>query len=224
MLLQQGIAVVTGGARGIGCAIAVGLAREGAAVAIGDRDSAGAGHTAAAIRASGARAFADSLDVTEIASCKRFAAAARDALGHCSILINNAGGLGIGDAGSATSLERWRDVMRVNLAGCMIMTEALLPQLRATRGCIVNMSSTSGILASPDSGAYSASKAALLQYTRVLAVELGSAGIRANAVGPGAVRTAMKTAIAGADARLARYVLRTPLGRIDDPEDIVGPE
>ena len=217
------VAAVTGAARGIGRALAHGLADAGAAVAVLDRDATGAASVAAEIVAGGGSAFATMIDITDAPACVTVCGAIARTLGPISLLVNNAGILTSATPGSADYLATWRKTFDVNAEGTVAMIEAALPQLKETRGSIVNVSSTSAFTVSTGGTVYAASKAAVAQMTRGLAVELGAFGIRVNAIAPGPVDTGIGAAIGAAANPASGYVARTPLGRIARPEDVVGP-
>jgi NAD(P)-dependent dehydrogenase (short-subunit alcohol dehydrogenase family) len=187
-LLEQHIAVVTGGGSGIGRAIALGYAREGAHVAVLDADGDTAAATAKAITGAGGKALSLRLDVTERDKCREVAAQIGATIGQVSILVNNAG---INRRNAFTAdpeavIKDWQDVMAVNLNGVFNVTHAFLAQLRATRGRIVNIGSIQSFVhvRTPNSPAYTTSKHGVLGFTRALAAELGKDGVRVNAIGP----------------------------------------
>jgi len=222
-LLTGEVAIITGGAHGIGRAIARTLAASGAAVAIGDRDAGGAAAVAAELATTGARSYAGSLDVRSPDSCSAFVEAVATLFGRMSILVNNAGvlhGLAIDDPGFAAS---WDACFAANVNGTVNMTTAALPALRHARGCILNLCSTSAFLSSNRGAAYASSKAAIAALTRSLAVELGGDGIRVNALAPGIVNTGIAGSAPLPAALAEQYRLRTPLSRVAEPEDIAGP-
>ncbi|HEX6957955.1 MAG TPA: SDR family oxidoreductase [Ferrovibrio sp.] len=222
-LLESDVAIVTGAAQGNGRAIAFGLAEQGAAVALGDVKAADCEAAAAEIRKRGGRAFAAALDVTDAAQCASFAAQAEAALGPASILVNNAGiirRVGIDDPDYD---RHWQETLTVNATGMKNMVRALLPQLRRTRGRIVNLGSINSFATGPRATTYTASKGAVLQFTRALAAELAPEGIRVNGIAPGVIDTPMTEATRADPAAIGRFMAHTPMGRTGRPEELVGP-
>jgi NAD(P)-dependent dehydrogenase (short-subunit alcohol dehydrogenase family) len=226
-LLQNHVAVVTGAASGIGRAIALGFAREGAQVAVLDVNGEGAAKTAAEIGAAGGKAQAFTLDVSDRNACRAVAADVASRVGPVSILINNAGinrrNAFVGDADAL--LKDWQDIMAVNLNGVFNVTHAFLGALRASKGRIVNIASIQSFMhvRTPNSPAYTTSKHGVLGFTRALAA-LGKEGVRVNAIGPGFIETPLNEKVRQTNPDLVKVFLdHTPLGRAGKPEDIVGP-
>lgn len=190
-LLSGKVALVTGGGRGIGQAIALALAEAGAAVAITGRDAARLAVAQAELAAAGHTALALPGDVTDSAAVNQAFAAARAALGPIDILVNNAGitaSVKFAEMDDAT----WEQIMRVNVSGPFFCCRAAVPDMIARKwGRIINIASRAGLVGMPFSSAYSASKHALVGLTRSLALELTRYGITANALCPGWVETDM---------------------------------
>lgn len=215
-------ALVTGGAGGIGGAIARRLAEEGAAVGVLDRRGKEAAATAAAIQAAGGRALALTADIADSASVEAALAAMTGALGAPDVLVNNAAFATKGDLEN-TALADWRAEIEIDLDGQFICAKAVLPGMVARgHGAIVNIGSVNGLMALGNP-AYSAAKAGLLAFTQSLAVEYGPKGVRANMVSPGTVETDIETwrirrrKNPTIFTQLARWY---PVGRVGRPEDI----
>jgi 3-oxoacyl-[acyl-carrier protein] reductase len=227
-LLQNHIAVITGAGSGIGRAIPIGYAREGAQVALLDLDEAAAAEAAQEIRRSGGRAESFALDVTRREDCVAVAKRIAEQVGEVSILVNNAGiARRNGMLGAAEAvIKDWEDVIAINLTGVFNVTHAFLAPLRASKGRIVNIGSIQSFVhvRQPSSPAYTASKHGVLGFTKALAAELGKEGVRVNAIGPGFIATPLNagTRANNPDA-VKMFIDHTPLGRAGTPEDIVGP-
>jgi len=212
-------AVVTGGSRGLGRAIALRLATQGADVAISYRgNEAAATETVAAIEALGRRALAVAADVRDPAAAERLIAAALEAFGKVDILVNNAG-ITKDDLIMRMSVDAWRDVLETNLFGAFYTTKAVTrPMLKARSGRIINITSVSGQAGQIGQANYSAAKAGLIGLTKATARELASRGITCNAVAPGFVLTELTEGLP--EALKNEIVARTPLGRFGTPEEI----
>jgi NAD(P)-dependent dehydrogenase (short-subunit alcohol dehydrogenase family) len=227
-LLANHVAAVTGAASGIGRAIALGYAREGAHVVVLDANAEGAAATAKAIADAGGKAASFALDVTQRVRCREVAAEVARSVGEVSILVNNAG---INRRNAFTAdpeavVKDWQDVIAVNLEGVFNVTHAFLQQLRARKGRIVNIGSIQSFMhvRTPNSPAYTTSKHGVLGFTRALAAELGKDGVRVNAIGPGLIETPLNETVRTTNPELVKVFLdHTPLGRAGQPEDIVGP-
>jgi NAD(P)-dependent dehydrogenase (short-subunit alcohol dehydrogenase family) len=227
-LLPNHIAVVTGSGSGIGRAIALGFARQGAELAVLDVNGETAGKTAEDIRGAGGKAHAFRLDVTDRMACRDIAAEVAAKVGAVSILVNNAG-INRRNAFTADAdavIKDWQDIMAVNLNGLFNVTHAFLAALRAAKGRIVNIASIQSFVhvRTPNSPAYTTSKHGVLGFTRALAAELGKDGVRVNAIGPGLIETPLNANVRANNPELVKIFLdHTPLGRPGKPEDIVGP-
>ena len=227
-LLQNHIAVVTGAASGIGRAIALGYAKEGAQVVLLDTNETAAAEAAQEIRRSGGQAESMVLDVTRRHDCTAIASRVAAQVGPVSILVNNAGinRRNAFTADAETVVRDWQDIMAVNLNGTFNVTHAFLGSLRATRGRIVNIASVQSFVhvRTPSSPAYTTSKHGVLGFTRALAAELGKDGVRVNAIGPGLIETPLNAHVRATNQELVKiFIDHTPLGRAGKPEDIVGP-
>lgn len=188
MLLKDKVAIVTGGGRGIGRAIATRFATEGAAVLVAARTTAQVEAVATEIQSSGGRAAWVSADVSEESGCAAIVKAAEERLGPISILVNNAGDYGPVKPIEEILPEEWDQVIAVHLRGAFLLTRLVLPGMYARRqGVILNISSISAKSAFSWGSPYAAAKAGLLGLTRVTAAESAPKGIRANAICPGPV-------------------------------------
>jgi 3-oxoacyl-[acyl-carrier protein] reductase len=227
-LLQDHIAVVTGSGSGIGRAIALGYAREGARVVLLDIDEKAAAEAACEIRDAGGNADSFALDITQREHCVKVAGQIADKIGAVSILVNNAG---INRRNAFTAdpdavIKDWHDIMAINLNGTFNVTHAFLGALRATKGRIINIGSIQSFVhvRTPNSPAYTTSKHGVLGFTKALAAELGKHGVRVNAIGPGLIETPLNAHVRANNPELVQTFLdHTPLGRAGKPEDIVGP-
>jgi NAD(P)-dependent dehydrogenase (short-subunit alcohol dehydrogenase family) len=222
-LIKNQVVVVTGAAQGNGKAIALGLAQHGAKIAVCDIQLEAAEKVAAEISNSGAIAKAFKVDVTSSASVSALAQSVEHELGEASILINNAGIIRRTAADSETFEQDWRAVMAVNADGPMLMIRAFLPQLKTTQGRIVNLASIMSVTAGPGLAGYAASKGALLQLTKGLAHDLAPFGIRINAIAPGVIETPMTDATRANPDAIGRFMAHTPMRRVGQPEELVGP-
>jgi 3-oxoacyl-[acyl-carrier protein] reductase len=212
-------AIVTGGARGIGRAIALRLATQGADIAFMDRGSPEvAEQTRADVEALGRRALFVAGDVTDPDDCAAFVQAALDAHGKVDILVNNAG-ITRDDLVMRMGIDEWKAVLEVNLYGAFYCTKAVLrPMLRARSGRIINMSSVSGQAGQAGQANYSSSKAGLIGLTKAVAREVASRGITVNAVAPGFIITELTKDL---PAELQDAIRKqTPLGHFGTVDDI----
>jgi len=220
MRLEGKVALVTGGASGIGAATARRLAAEGARVAIGDLDLDGARGVAGELEG-----FACTLDVSDTASVRAGVAATVETLGEIDVLINNAGT----DRFSFfvnTDEELWDFVMGVNLRGVLAVTHAVLPEMQRRRtGAIVNVASEAGRVGSQGSAVYSAAKAGVIGFTKAIAREAARYRVRCNAVAPGPIETPLLNAaeemLGEIGARLKQGMVNaTALQRSGEPEEV----
>ncbi len=212
-------ALVTGGARGIGRAIVLRLATQGADVAFSYRGNAeAAAATAADVEALGRRVLAIQADVKDPEAAESVVKATLAAFGKVDILVNNAG-ITRDDLIMRMSVEAWREVLETNLFGAFYMTKAVTrPMLKARAGRIINITSVSGQAGQTGQANYSAAKAGLIGLTKATARELASRGITANAVAPGFVLTELTQDLP--DALQAQIVAATPLGRFGTTEEV----
>ncbi|MEO5885725.1 MAG: 3-oxoacyl-[acyl-carrier-protein] reductase [Candidatus Limnocylindrales bacterium] len=212
-------ALVTGGSRGIGRAIVLRLATQGADVAFTFKgNAAAAAETAAAVEALGRRALSVQADVADVAAAETVVKAALEAFAKVDILVNNAG-ITRDDLIMRMSEEAWRDVLETNLFGAFWMIKAVTrPMLKARGGRIINMTSVSGQAGQTGQANYSAAKAGLIGLTKATARELASRSITVNAVAPGFVLTELTQDLP--DALKDEITTRTPLGRFGTTEEI----
>jgi 3-oxoacyl-[acyl-carrier protein] reductase len=219
MRFENQVAVVTGSGRGIGHAIAVRLAGEGARVASVSRTEANAQKTAGEInatRADAAKAYP--VDVADHAAVQKIGAQILEDFGRVDILVNNAGVTRDG-LSMRMSLDDWDTVLNTNLKGAFNFTQALMRSMIKQRsGRIINISSISGLIGNAGQANYAASKAGLIGLTKTLARELASRGITVNAVAPGLIETDM-TGVLSDEIRQA-ILQKVPLGKFGQPEDI----
>jgi len=213
------VAVVTGGARGIGLAIGRWFLAHGHRVALIDIDAATLARTEAEL-AEPQRVLAVHADVSVPAQVADAVARTERAFGRIDALVNNAGVAAFKPIGE-TSFEEWRHVMATNLDGVFLCTQAVVPAMQrgGRGGAVVNIASISGLRASTLRVAYGTSKAAVIHLTRQQAVELGNAGIRVNAVAPGPVDTEMAKLVHSQAIR-RDYHDAIPLNRYGTPEEI----
>jgi 3-oxoacyl-[acyl-carrier protein] reductase len=212
-------AVVTGGSRGIGRAIAIRLATQGADVAFSYRgNEAAAKETAAAIEALGRRAVPVQADVSDPAAADALIKAALEAFGKIDILVNNAG-ITRDDLIMRMSLDDWRSVLETNLFGAFYCIKAVTrPMLKAKGGRIINITSVSGQAGQIGQANYSSAKAGLIGLTKATARELASRGITSNAVAPGFVLTELTQDLP--ENLMKQLTDATPLGRFGTTEEI----
>ncbi len=216
------IAVLTGASSGIGRAAAVALAREGAAIAIGDVDERGAAGTAERIEAEGGRATARPCDVTSPEQIEALVASAAAGLGGIDIAFGNAGFLATADL-DEMALDTFNRHLAINLTANFLLAKASAPQLRRRGGgSIIFTASLGGLRGSPGSVAYNASKGGLVNMTRSLAAELGPDSIRVNCICPGWVDTPFNDPFWAHEppGRMEETVGRIPLRRQSLPEEI----
>jgi NAD(P)-dependent dehydrogenase (short-subunit alcohol dehydrogenase family) len=209
-------AVVTGASKGLGKAMAVALAAEGARVALVARDADAL--RAAADGIAGATAFP--VDLTDEAQVLAFEREIVGAFGRIDILINNAG-INLRKPIQEFTLAEWRSVMDTNVTAAFLMCRSFVPHMKAAGyGRIVNVASTMAHVSLPHRAAYSASKAALLGMTRAMALELAPAGVTCNTLSPGPVATEMNRTLIESGEANALLVANTPVGRWGRVEEV----
>ncbi|WP_431195954.1 SDR family NAD(P)-dependent oxidoreductase [Mycobacterium camsae] len=221
-LLTGRVAVVTGGAGGIGAATSRLFAEHGARVVIADIDDERAQRTADEIASSGGTARAVATDVRDEEQVAALAATVRDRYGGIDVLVNNVGHW-VRHPGSfaGTDPDLWDELYRVNLHHVLLVTRAFLPMMIAQRaGAIVNVSSVEGLRGYPEDPVYAAFKAAVIQFTRSLAVQVGGDGVRVNAIGPD-VTESLQVPYSQwlSPDEQSRWPHWVPVGRMGLPED-----
>jgi 3-hydroxybutyrate dehydrogenase len=230
MRLQGKVALITGGGRGIGRAIALAFAREGAEVAVVARTQAEIDRVAAEVAACGRQSYAVSCDVTDKESVSRMAAAVYERLGRVDLLVNNAG-TGRSAPFFKTDLEMWNQMFALNVTSMYLVTQAMMKSMvERNYGRVINIVSTAGKIPFRYCTAYVASKHAALGFTRALALEVAGSGVTVNAICPGwvgstglfdeTIANIVKTT--GRDATVAVKALAdmSPLKRVMAPEEI----
>ncbi len=217
--LKGKVAVVTGGARGIGAAIARKLAKEGADIVINDIAAGEAGdQLVAELKAVGVRAIFIAADISKSAEAKRLVEEAIAQMGKIDILVNNAG-ITRDNLIMRMSEEEWDAVIAVNLKGTFNCLQAVArPMLKQRSGAIVNLASVVGVAGNPGQANYSASKAGVIGLTKTAAKELASRGIRVNAVAPGFIETDMTRSLPEEYTGKLKELI--PLGVFGSPENV----
>ncbi len=217
MRLTGKTAIVTGGASGIGRAIAIRFAREGAAVIVDDLNDAGGTATADAITRDGGRAWFCHADVCDAAAVTRLVQEAIDRTGRLDVLVNSA----ICSA-QAVAENDWHAIVGVGLRGAWLTMQAALPALeRSGAGSIVNISSVNALAGFGDEHVYSGVKAGIIGMSRSLACRVGRHGVRVNCICPGTIATEIwQSAIDREPDVLDRLARLYPLGRVGRPEDV----
>ena len=215
------VAIVTGGASGIGKAITTELAENGATVTIADLLEDVGRETAQGLEARGLKAKVFPVDVSDAAQVRAMVESVAETYGGVDILVNNAG-IGQRCAILEMSVEEWERILAVNLKGAFLCAQAAAKEMvkRGRGGRIVSIVSTAAENARVNAAAYCASKAGILQFTRVLAQELGQYGITANAVGPGLTVTGSPLREPVSETYLGAFLKEVPLARPGSPKDI----
>lgn len=217
--LSGKIAIVTGASRGIGRAVALALARQGASVVAAARGDHAAA-VAADIEAAGGQALAQAVDVTDAAAVGGMVSGALERFGRVDVLVNNAG-IARDQLMLRMKPEDWEAVLATNLTAAFTCTQAVLRSMIKQRaGRIISISSVVGQAGNAGQTNYAASKAGLIGFSKALALEVASRGVTVNVVAPGLIETDMTRAIAE-DTRRA-WAEKVPLGRIGMPEDVAG--
>jgi len=220
--LDGRVAIVTGGASGIGKASADLFAREGAKVVVCDWDERGGMDTVTAICSAGGEATFVRTDVSNEADVRSMVTSTVERYGRLDVLFNNAGIEGhMGVPTGETSLEDWNRVIAVNLTGVFLGCRYAIPEmLKNGGGSIVNNASVAGMVGFAGIPAYCASKGGVVQLTKTTALEYATQGIRVNCLCPGVIDTPMVRRAAPSDADVAGYSAMEPVGRLGRPEEV----
>jgi NAD(P)-dependent dehydrogenase (short-subunit alcohol dehydrogenase family) len=221
--LKDKVCVVTGAGAGIGRAIALEMAREGGRVVAADINEPAAAQTARQIQEAGGEAIAVATDVSDPDSVIRLAAQTQQRFGDAAVLVNNAA-IQISKLVEDTTPEEWHRQMSINVGGVFLCSKHFLPQLRRTRGAIVNLSSVNGFFVEPMCAGYCATKGAIIAFTKAMAIDHGWEGIRINCICPGYIDAGLAEAYFQAQpdpaaARAAAGKLHA-LGRVGRPEEV----
>jgi 3-oxoacyl-[acyl-carrier protein] reductase len=221
MRFEGQVAIVTGAAKGIGLRVARAFGREGARVAALDVNADGVEGFARELAAEGGEALGLKVDVTAAGEVRRAVDTVIGRWGRVDVLVNNAGGFSMIRRTEDIPDEEWDAIFRFNVTSAFLCTKAVLPHMRRQRsGSIVNLSSIAGRSSAVTvTSHYAASKAAILGFTRHVALEVGGDGIRVNAVAPGTVATERVRALRTPE-QTRRIAETVPLGRIGEPEEI----
>ena len=218
--LEHKVAVVTGAASGIGRAITLAFAAEGATVAVADIDGDAADVLAREVGASGGEAIGVAVDVASSDAIARMAGTVAERLGRIDVLVNNAAIRYVKPL-LDHSEEEWRHTLDVDLTGPFLCIKAVVPHmLRAGRGKIVNLASIASFVGRPDRVAYCAAKGGLLMLTRAAAIDLAHRNIYVNALAPGLIETPLNSLYSSDPARAETWASETLVGRWGQPEDV----
>lgn len=220
--LRGRTALVTGASKGLGKAMAVGLAKAGAELALCARDMQDLAAAQAAVEAHGVRAEVFRMDVLRRASVQEAVAAALKVFGKIDILVNNAG-VNVRKPALELSEEEWDRVLDTNLKGYYLVAQAVAPQMIARgRGKVINIASIFGAVGMSNQLAYAASKGGIVMMTKVMAIEWARHGVNVNAIGPTYFETPLVAALRNDPERFRFINERTPMGRWGQPEELEG--
>ncbi|MCY4024560.1 MAG: SDR family NAD(P)-dependent oxidoreductase [Anaerolineaceae bacterium] len=216
------VVLISGGNIGIGRAVALRFAREGASIVIAARNAETAQETLGLIETAGGQSHFVACDVRDEAQCDRAVMETVERHGRLDVLVNNAGSIIRQRTVAQLTTAQWREMLDVNLNGTFYLSRAALPHLARTRGNIVNVSSYAGLVGFPGSAAYCAAKGAVVQLTRAMALDHAAEGIRVNCVCPGSVNTPMIAAAWEQHGPGAKELWseKHPLGRIAEAEEV----
>ncbi|MCC6217284.1 MAG: glucose 1-dehydrogenase [Polyangiaceae bacterium] len=220
--LTDKVAIVSGASRGIGEATALAFAQAGARVVVSSRKVESVERVASALRAAGHEALALGAHIGHVDQCRALVAQSVERFGRVDVLVNCAGTNPF--FGPMISIDEgaYLKTFEVNLRGAFEASRAFAEHVidRKGTGAIVNVSSVAGLRAAPFQGVYAMTKAAMISMTQTAAFELGSSGIRVNAIAPGLIETKLAAAILSSESLVQRVVERTALGRVGAPEEV----
>jgi NAD(P)-dependent dehydrogenase (short-subunit alcohol dehydrogenase family) len=221
MMLKNKVALVTGASSGIGRAVALVWAREGARVVVSDMNRAGGEETVALVRAQGGESIFLAADVGQPKDAQSLVEQTVAHFGRLDVACNNAGIGGPSAPIADYPLEGWAQVININLSGVFYgMQQQIAAMLKTGGGSIVNMASVLGAVGFATNSAYTAAKHGVVGLTQVAALEYSGKGIRINAVGPGFIHTPMVSKLEADAARMAALIAAHPLGRLGRPEEV----
>jgi NAD(P)-dependent dehydrogenase (short-subunit alcohol dehydrogenase family) len=217
-------ALVTGSSRGIGRALAVGLAQAGADVVLSGRDTGALAEVLGEVEALGRKGFVLPADVTDADACRALIDDSITALGHLDVLVNNAGGSSFFGPFNDLRFSGWEKTMRLNVDSLVHLSQVAGKHMLARgSGSVINVASVAGLAGTPMMAAYGASKAAVISLTKTLALEWGGSGVRVNALCPGWTRTDLNRDLWSGPDEGASFVAGSALKRWGHVEEMVGP-
>jgi NAD(P)-dependent dehydrogenase (short-subunit alcohol dehydrogenase family) len=220
-MLNNRIALVTGASSGIGRAVALAYAREGAKVVVSDTNSAGGEETVSMVRSQGGDAIFVAADVGKPSDAQALVNRTLAHFGRLDVACNNAGIGGPIAPIADYPLDGWANVININLSGVFYgMQQQIAAMLKTGGGSIVNMASVLGAVGFATNSAYTAAKHGVVGLTQVAALEYSGQGVRVNAVGPGFIHTPMVSKLEADAARMTRLVAAHPMGRLGRPEEV----
>jgi NAD(P)-dependent dehydrogenase (short-subunit alcohol dehydrogenase family) len=222
-LLKDKVALVTGAGRGLGAAIAAGMAAQGAAVILVDIDGQAAKTQAEIIAKGGAIAEGHALDVTDREAVGRLSQDILERFGGLDVLVNNAGVAGRAAFDQPEAVEVWDRVIGVNLEGAFNISHALVPALKARKGNVVHLCSVAGFVSGGSTAGYVVSKGAIRSLTQVMARDLAPHGVRVNAVAPGIMMSEMAVAQLNRPGGADWFMNRVMMKRIGETAEVVDP-
>lgn len=221
--LRDKVALITGGSRGIGRAIALGFADAGANVVVSSRKLPDLEKVAEEIRGKGVKSSAVASHMGKTEDIERLMKEVISRMGGLDILVNNAGTNPIFGPILNANVEAWDKIMEVNVRGYFLLGKAAVDvMMKQKGGVIINIASTAGLRPMPMLGVYSVSKAAVIMLTKVMATELAGANIRVNCICPGLIKTKFSTALWSNDDIREEVLRNVPMGRIGEPDEVVG--